>query len=163
MPRHAKLIIAGNDEENLTPKLCALAEGRAVEFPGPVYGDAKWELLASASLFALPSLSENFGNAVLEAMMMGTPVVVSPEVGIAPDVARAGAGIVTHDFASAIATLLERPGELGERGRALVESKFTWPAVVNAMEECYFGLIRMSTGIRSDAHGRPHDVHGRLT
>ena len=141
MPRDAKLIIAGNDEENLTPKLRTLAEGRDVEFPGPLYGDAKWELLARASLFALPSLSENFGNAVLEAMMMGTPVVVSPEVGIAPDVARAGAGIVTHDFANAIAALLERPSDLGEHGRALVESRFTWPAVVQEIEERYRAYV----------------------
>jgi glycosyltransferase involved in cell wall biosynthesis len=140
MPHGAKLILAGNDEENLTPKLRTLAAGRDVEFRGPVYGDAKWELLARAALFALPSLSENFGNAVLEAMMMETPVVLSPEVGVAADVAAAGAGIVTHDFASAIATLLEHPDAYGERGRAFVESRFTWPAVVREFEERYRAL-----------------------
>jgi glycosyltransferase involved in cell wall biosynthesis len=137
MPRDAKLVIAGNDEENLTPKLRELARGRDVEFPGPLYGDAKWELLARASIFALPSLSENFGNAVVEAMMMSTPVVVTPEVGVASDVEAAGSGIVTHDFANAIPQLLREPRDYGEKGRALVERKFTWPVVAERMEEAY--------------------------
>jgi glycosyltransferase involved in cell wall biosynthesis len=137
LPRDAKLIIAGNDEENLTPRLRALAERRDVEFRGPLQGTAKWELLARACVFALPSLSENFGNVVIEAMMMETPVVLSPEVGLAPEVEAAGAGIVTRDFGAAIAALLRDPGEMGRRGRALVESRFTWPAVVPRMEEAY--------------------------
>jgi glycosyltransferase involved in cell wall biosynthesis len=136
-PSNAKLIIAGNDEENLTPKLRELARGRDVEFPGPLYGDAKWDLLARASVFVLPSLSENFGNVVVEAMMMSTPVVVSPEVGVANDVAAARAGIVTHDFGTAIAAILRAPADYGRNGRALVESTFTWPAVAARMEEAY--------------------------
>ncbi len=137
MPRDAKLIVAGNDEENLTPKLRELARGRDVEFPGPVYGDAKWELLARASVVALPSLSENFGNVIVEAMMMSTPVIVSPEVGVASDVEAGGAGIVTHDFASAIADVLRDPRDYGRNGRALVEANFTWDSVAERMEHEY--------------------------
>jgi glycosyltransferase involved in cell wall biosynthesis len=137
MPRDAKLIIAGNDEENLTPKLRELARGRDVEFPGPVYGDAKWELLSRASVVALPSLSENFGNVIVEAMMMSTPVVVSPEVGVASDVETARAGVVTRDFAAAIAEVLGDPRDYGRNGRALVESTFTWDSVAARMEHEY--------------------------
>jgi glycosyltransferase involved in cell wall biosynthesis len=137
LPRDAKLIVAGNDEENLTPALRQRAAGRDVEFRGPVYDDAKWELLARASAFVLPSLSENFGNVVVEAMLMETPVIVSPEVGVADDVAAANAGIVTRDFGDAIAAVLRAPGELGRNGRALVEKKFTWGAVAAQMEEAY--------------------------
>jgi glycosyltransferase involved in cell wall biosynthesis len=144
LPAGAKLIVAGNDEEGLTPKLRELARGRDVAFAGPLYGEAKWELLARASVFALPSLSENFGNAVVEAMMMETPVVVTPEVGVAADVAAAHAGIVTHDFAGALETLLRDPGDYGANGRALVESSLTWPAVAARMEEAY----RCSIGSR---------------
>jgi glycosyltransferase involved in cell wall biosynthesis len=136
-PRDAKLIIAGNDEENLTPKLRELAQGRDVEFAGPVYGDAKWELLARASVVALPSLSENFGNVIVEAMMMSTPVVVSPEVGVASDVEAAGAGLVTHDLAAALAGVLRDPRDYGRNGRARVESTFTWESVAARMEHEY--------------------------
>jgi glycosyltransferase involved in cell wall biosynthesis len=140
LPDNAKLIIAGNDEESLTPKLRAIAAGRDVEFRGPVYGDAKWELLARATVFALPSLSENFGNTVLEAMMMETPVVVSPEVGLAPEVEAAGAGIVTHDIRGAISMMIRDESlreSMGRNGRAIVESKFTWDAVAEQMENAY--------------------------
>src|SRR5207237_1360741 len=90
------LIVAGNDEENLTPALRERAAGRNVEFRGPVYDDAKWELLARASAFVLPSLSENFGNVVIEAMLMKTPVIVCPEVGVSDDVGAAAARLAAR-------------------------------------------------------------------
>jgi glycosyltransferase involved in cell wall biosynthesis len=139
-PRDAKLIIAGNDEENLTPKLRALRPD--VEFPGPLYDEAKWDLLARAAAFVLPSLSENFGNVVVEAMMMATPVIVSPEVGVADDVSAARAGIVTNDFGSAIASVLRDPDDYGRNGRSLVESKFQWDAVAAQMEHEYECSLR---------------------
>ncbi|HJW92276.1 MAG TPA: glycosyltransferase [Thermoanaerobaculia bacterium] len=141
---NARLIIAGNDEEGLTPKLRALAKDN-VEFAGPVYDDAKWNLLARASVLVLPSLSENFGNVILEALAMETPVVVSPNVGLADDVAAAHAGIVSDDLAPAIAAILAgRDATMGRNGRALVESRFTWDAVAAQMEEAY----RCSTASR---------------
>ena len=76
------LLIAGNDEENYTPTLQALAErcgvAERVRFLGPVHGRDKWRLMATADVFALPSYSENFGIAALEAMACGVPVVVTP-------------------------------------------------------------------------------------
>ena len=136
-----RLLIVGNDDEVLTPSLRALAErmgvDHRVEFAGPVYGAAKNELLARATLFVLMSRSENFGNAVLEALAMETPAVLSREVGLAEEVLRAGAGIVGLDD---IATLLRDPvrrAEMGRRGRDLVESRFSWPNVAAQMEESY--------------------------
>jgi glycosyltransferase involved in cell wall biosynthesis len=143
----ARLVIAGTDEEGLTPKLRERARlagvADRVDFIGAIDPTAKWELLARASVLALPSLSENFGNVVLEAMMMETPVVLTPAVGLAPDVLAANAGIVTDDLAQAINTLLGDAAmreEMGRNGRALVESKFTWPAVAARMEEAYCSI-----------------------
>jgi glycosyltransferase involved in cell wall biosynthesis len=142
----ARLIVAGPDDEGLTPRLRELADrlgvGGRVSFPGPVYGNAKLELLARATLFVLLSHSENFGNAVLEALSMRTPVVLSPNVGLAEEVVRAGAGVLG---AEAIAPLLADPDrrvEMGRRGRELVEQRFAWDAVAAAMEEAYRGLRR---------------------
>lgn len=149
LPRipNARLVIAGNDDEGLTPALQerALKAGLAgrVTFLGAIDATAKWELLARATIFALPSLSENFGNVVLEAMMMETPVILTEAVGLAPEVAVARAGVVADDFADAIQTLLDDAplrAELGRNGRALVESKFTWPAVAAEMEEAYCSI-----------------------
>ncbi|HJQ38475.1 MAG TPA: glycosyltransferase [Thermoanaerobaculia bacterium] len=142
LPRvDARLLIAGNDEENLTPSLRALAAklgvADRVEFTGPVYGDAKWELMARATLFVLQSMSENFGNAVLEALMMETPAVLTPRVGLAEDVVRANAGTTALTDVAALLADRARREAMGRNGRALVEEKFTWPRVAAAMEEAY--------------------------
>ena len=142
LPRlDARLVIAGNDEENLTPRLRELAErlgvADRVEFRGPVYGDAKWRLLAEATLFVLLSQSENFGNAVLEALMMETPAVLSPAVGLADDVLGADAGITDLDELPALLADRARRETMGRNGRALVEARFTWTRVAEEMEEAY--------------------------
>jgi glycosyltransferase involved in cell wall biosynthesis len=146
LPDGARLVMAGNDEEALTPKLWALAEERGVadrvQFVGPVYGATKDELLARATLFVLPSRSENFGNAVLEALAMETPVVLSPEVGLAEDVIRADAGVVGLERIGELLADRERRAEMGRNGRALVESRFTWERVAQQMEEAYSCSIR---------------------
>jgi glycosyltransferase involved in cell wall biosynthesis len=136
-----RFLVAGNDEEQLTPRLRARAQELAVadrvEFLGPLYGQAKDDFLARGTLFVLPSRSENFGNAVLEALAMETPVVLSPEVGLADDVVGAGAGVVGLEAIESLLSSPERRAEMGRRGRALVESRFTWPRVAEQMEEAY--------------------------
>ncbi len=143
LPRLAgvRLVVAGNDEEGLTPRLSELASrlgvGDRVAFLGPVYGAAKNELLARATLFVLMSRSENFGNAVLEALMMETPAVLSGGVGLAEDVVQAGAGALGLEAIEPLLGDPARRAEMGHRGRALVESRFTWPRVAEEMEEAY--------------------------
>jgi glycosyltransferase involved in cell wall biosynthesis len=139
-----RFVVAGNDEEALTPRLRALADrlgvGDRVDFTGPVYGAAKEELLARATLFVLMSTSENFGNAVLEALAAETPVVLSAGVGVAEEVVAAGAGAIGLD---AIGPLLADPArlaEMGRNGRNLVESRFAWPRVAQEMEEAYAAI-----------------------
>ena len=143
LPRlHARLIVAGNDEENLTPRLRALAEsvGAEVEFTGPVYGAAKDELLARATLFVLLSESENFGNAVLEALAMETPAVLSTGVGLADEVVAAGAGVIGLDAVPALLDDASARAHMGRNGRALVEARFAWPRVAEEMEEAYCSI-----------------------
>jgi glycosyltransferase involved in cell wall biosynthesis len=146
------VVIAGNDEENLTPRLQAQARknGSAdrIDFHGPVSGEAKQELLRTSTALVLPSLSENFGNVVLEAMAAEMPVIVTPEVGLASDVAHAGAGIVTssipEQLTAAIRDLLsdsEAREAMGRRGLELVKARFTWDRVASQMEEHYLRIV----------------------
>ncbi len=51
-------------------------------------------LYQNADLFVLPSLHENFGLAAVEAMSAGLPVIISDQVGLAPEVQHVGAGFV---------------------------------------------------------------------
>ncbi|MDQ3279835.1 MAG: glycosyltransferase [Acidobacteriota bacterium] len=138
---HVRFVVAGNDEEGLTSTLRAQAErlgvANRVEFAGPVYGRAKDELMARATLFVLASTSENFGNAVLEALAMETPVVLSAGVGLADEVANADAGVVGLEHIAALLADPARRSRMGANGRRLVESRFTWSRVAEQMEQTY--------------------------
>ena len=144
----ARLVIAGNDEEGYRAKLeenCNSAGvADRVTFCGPVYGEAKWQLLAQADLFVAPSLSENFGIAILEAMACGTPVVVTPEVGLAETVRQASAGIVVEGkpqrLADEILTLLDdrsRRQAMSQAALRLVREDFSWTSVAARMDRVY--------------------------
>jgi glycosyltransferase involved in cell wall biosynthesis len=147
-----RLVVAGHDDDLYRPALEFRAQrlGLAdrVTFMGPVHGAGKAALLAGAQLLVLPSYSENFGNVVLEAMAAGRPVVVTPEVGLAPVVTSTGAGLVAEGgpdrLSRAIATLLNDPAlrlEMGRRGEQAVVGRFAWPAVAAQMESLYESVI----------------------
>jgi glycosyltransferase involved in cell wall biosynthesis len=133
----AHLTVAGNDDENYLPFLKNVARdkglGDRVNFVGPVYGANKANLLKTASVFVLPSYSENFGVAVLEAMAVGCPVVVTPEVGLADVVEGAGAGIV-----------VEGVPEKGQNGRRIALERFIWEKVARQMETVYQSILSRS-------------------
>jgi glycosyltransferase involved in cell wall biosynthesis len=143
----ADLVIAGNDEENYIP---TLPKAERVVFAGAVSGTIKLDLLARATMLVLPSRNENFGNAVLEAMAAGTPVVVTAGVGLAPDIVRAEAGVVVENndpgtLAGAIRSLLDDPFKrtrMGVNARRLVAERFTWSHVAGQMEVAYEQLRR---------------------
>ena len=76
------------------------------------------------------------------------PVIVTPEVGLASDVAHAGAGIVTsslpESLTAAIRDLLsdsEAREAMGRRGLELVKARFTWDRVASQMEEHYLRIV----------------------
>jgi glycosyltransferase involved in cell wall biosynthesis len=151
VPR-AELLIAGNDDESYTGRLVGLARACGVEervtFCGPVYGAAKAELFRRASVFVLPSYSENFGNTVLEAMLEGCPVVVTPEVGAASIVQSAGAGIVSQGdperLAESLRALLadrDARAAMSRRGREAASTGYSWDAVAIRTARVYREIV----------------------
>jgi glycosyltransferase involved in cell wall biosynthesis len=148
----ARLLIAGNDEENYRSKLGVLARRFGVidriHFLGPIHGKRKWELLESARLLALPSYSENFGNVVLEAMAVGCPVIVTPEVGIASTVREVGCGVVCSGeperLGAEIRELIrdhERRQRMAQAGRHAVKHHFSWRAISDRMLNLYTEVL----------------------
>jgi glycosyltransferase involved in cell wall biosynthesis len=146
------LVIAGNDEENYLPELQALARREGVadrlRFIGHANDEHKWALYQNAQIFVLPSYSENFGNVVAEAMAMGCPVVITPEVGLSRLVRDAGAGVVVSGepriFAQAVASLHRdeiRRKRLGAAGRRLAAERLTWEGVAAQMETEYHRIL----------------------
>lgn len=104
---------------------------------GPVVADAKVRWLAGAQGFVLPSLAEGLPMALLEAMAMGLPSVVSA-VGAMPEVVRDGVdGCVVHpDDAAALAAALDDLARAPDRRRAMGDS---------GLERCrsLYGIERM--------------------
>jgi glycosyltransferase involved in cell wall biosynthesis len=82
LPAKWRLVIVGDGEESYLSKCRGCASSneqvfRRTEWKGPIWGDAKWDYLQGADLFCLPSFSENFGLAILEACQVGTPVLTT--------------------------------------------------------------------------------------
>ncbi len=111
---------------------------------GMLSGADKLAALSAASLFVLPSYSENFGVVVLEAMAAGLPVLISDKINIWREIADAAAGLVVAPDADALeagmARLLDQPemaARMGRAGRRLAETRFAWPGVAAELERLY--------------------------
>lgn len=150
--KEATLVMAGPVDPGYLKSLQNLAGeldiADRVHFTGMLQGRAVQEALRAADLFVLPSLHENFGIAVAEAMAAGCPVVISDRVDLAPEVVRAGAGIVTDlsvkSTAEAISRLLSDDAlrhRMGEKGRRLVLDQFTCQKVTRDLEEVYRDIL----------------------
>lgn len=145
------LVIAGPDENGYQKYLEDLAQVAGVEdrtiFTGLLADEMKVGILHAADLFVLPSYSEGFSIAVLEAMAAGLPVLISRQCYF-PEVSEEGAGIVvetdTQQLASAMSQLLERPEDrrsMGEAGRNLVRERYTWPSIAQKMSTLYASIL----------------------
>ena len=126
-----------------------------MHFVGPLHGADVVQAYVDADVFALPSYTENFGMTVAEAMACALPVVISDQVNIHAEVAQAGAGLVTRcdvgEVADALLELLrdgERRRYMGEAGRRLVQERYTWPAIVEALTLEYEAIIERHRGVK---------------
>lgn len=143
------LVIAGPDDgmKRETERWIAEAQiGSRVTFLGMLDHRRKLEAFRDAAMFVLPSYSENFGIAVVEAMACGVPVAISDKVNIWREVQDAGAGLVAPTTVSAVTEqiiCLARDAQaqaMGERGRRLVEARFSWDNIARDLETVYRSL-----------------------
>ena len=143
----AQLAIVGPDDENLVPPLRELASdcgvADRVTFAGPLYGQDQLDALGSADIWALTSHTENFGNAVMEAMATGLPVLVSSAVNLAGAISACGSGVVTGldvgEIAGHLERLLREPDERRELGRraAAFADQYDWHTVAPQLVEMF--------------------------
>ena len=113
-----------------------------------IIGDDKLAALVDASMFVLPSYSENFGIAVAEAMACGLPVVISDAVNIWPEVESAAAGLVgpcdIDITARNIMQILDNPArasEMGANGIRLVRDRYSWDGIAPTLEKAYEDVL----------------------
>jgi glycosyltransferase involved in cell wall biosynthesis len=141
------LVIAGPDDGMLDQcKAWARRDGVAerVSFTGMLRGEDKLAAFAAASVFALPSYSENFGIAVVEAMAAGLPVVISDQVNIWREVQQGGGALVVRcdeqKLTLALSTVLRDPAlaaDMARKARDTVQRLYHWDNVAAALEAMY--------------------------
>ena len=149
------LLIAGPDEVGQLAELkeqvnqAGLAD--RVTFKGAAFGQDKQTLLRAADVFVLPSHSEGFSMAILEAMAYHLPVVISGECCF-DEVGTAGAGYISGTSGRQIADELKKlmsldSGQLqamGALGRQLVEQQYAWNKIAGKMISVYDWLLGRS-------------------
>ena len=149
--RNVELTIAGDGDPKYRADLAAMTVQLGltdhVRFVGHVDGEEKRRVLARADCFVLPSAHENFGIAVAEALAAGLPVIVTPGVALAPNVAAAGAGLVaeaTDDgVAATLAWAADHPAtlvEMGQRAWRLARTDLSWETTCARLGDLYAEL-----------------------
>lgn len=137
------LVLAGPDEGGFVR---SGLPGRCL-WLGAVEADRRWAILAASSLFVLPSHSEGFSVAVLEALASACPVLISEQCNF-PEVAATGAGLICHPYTEALGRSLKAALSAsretlqcwGAKGRQLIEEKYTIEAVCSRLTGLYQSL-----------------------
>jgi glycosyltransferase involved in cell wall biosynthesis len=144
----AHLIIAGPDEEEIQPELAAICRDAGVAdrvlFPGMLQGEMRDSVLAAAGLFLLPSFSEGFSVATLEALGAGVPALVSRQCYF-PEIESEHCGWVIEPEPKALEEALRQffatPSaslrQMGLAGRTLVSARYNWRTIARQFREVF--------------------------
>jgi len=151
------LVVAGPDDgygEEVRGWVAERGLADRVLFTGLLTGEDKRAVLVDSEVFVLPSYTENFGMAILEALCCRLPVVISDQVNIQDDVATGQAGLVVPCDAERVAEATDRvladpalADRLAANGLALVRKRYDWRAASETLERLY--------GQAVEAGGRP--------
>lgn len=135
---------SGDMDRQMMDLAAALGIADKVAFTGFLTGADRYEAYAAADLFVMPSISEPFGITPLEAMRLGTPVLVSKQSGVSEAISHA----LKADFwdvdemANMILSVIANKGlkqTLAEHGRAEAQ-RITWDAAAEKVENVIAGL-----------------------
>lgn len=134
-----ELHVAGPDNGGYLADMQTLAAELRLDrlvFRGPLYGDDKRLAYREASLFVLPTHSENFGMTVAEALTAGTPVIVTrgaPWEGLAEQGAgwwiEIGVGPLVACLEQALSASPQRLMEMGRAGHEWMRRDFSWERI----------------------------------
>ena len=142
------LAIAGWDQAGHERELKKLTSEagliESVRFLGPLFGQDKDAAYRGCDAFTLPSLSEGLPMTVLEAWAYAKPVLMTPECNLPEGYAADAAlqiGTSQKEIAAGLKQLTEMTDNdrkaMGDRGRTLVATKFSWPRVGEQMRSVY--------------------------
>jgi glycosyltransferase involved in cell wall biosynthesis len=146
-----ELHLAGPDNGGYLAEMQGLAAQLRLEhvvFRGPLFGEEKWRAYRSASLFVLPTHSENFGMTVAEALAAGTPAIVTkgaPWGGLEKQGAGWWIDIGVDPLVACLERALELPEmrlvEMGRAGRRWMERDYAWDRIGTQVAIAYRWLL----------------------
>lgn len=150
--KYWSITIAGFSELNHDLFLKKLAKDlnldNLISFVGPIFGQDKIDLLSTCDVFVLPTFTENFGIVVAEALGRGIPVLTTQG---APweelEKSKCGWWVPNNEegIIAGLIQILETDkatfSAMGERGRKLILSKYTWEKTTKSTLELYNYLI----------------------
>ncbi len=149
-----ELLIAGSDYGALPEVMRLIKEMNLprVKYIGALFGDEKYEFLASADLYVLPTATENFGITIAESLAVGTPVITTTGTlwsglnGV-EGIGRSGwwidnsvDNIVTAIKEASVMPISEL-AQWGMNGQKWVRRDFNWRIVGQMMEAAYDWLV----------------------
>lgn len=149
--RDTRLVIVGDGPNHFVRKVRKFAVQEAShlppnDWPGAIWGEARWPYFQGADLFCLPSHSENFGLAVLEACQVGTPALTTTETPWAKDLA-SGKGYICpptiEDLRRALGAHFASPPHDARARRALSDwawENFNWDTLAQRYVSLYQSL-----------------------
>ena len=145
-----ELVIAGPDggmRSELESLVTQLGIPR-VSFIGEINDQAKYDFLASADIYVLPSHTENFGITVAEALVCGTPVIASqgtPWRGLEVEKAGRWIPIGVEPLVTALHDMMSMDDanrrQMGECGRDWIVRDFSWEGIGKKMKMAYEWLL----------------------
>jgi glycosyltransferase involved in cell wall biosynthesis len=149
VPDHPELhlVIAGNDAGAWSPfrdRMASLGLTGRMTYLGHVAGERARQVWGAADAFVLPSHSEGFSMAVLEALACRLPCLITTACHF-PELSAAGGGMLATPDADAVSQGLRdliacSPSEradMGAIGRRLVEEQYTWDRQAERLAEVY--------------------------
>jgi glycosyltransferase involved in cell wall biosynthesis len=146
----------GSERASLVARAGALGVAHAFAFVG--HTDDVPARLARSDLFVLPSRSEAFPNALLEAMAAGLPSVACGVGGVLELVEHGRTGLLVppgnpRELAEALKGLMRDPARaasLGEAARAVVETRYSFDRMVAAFEAMYLERLAARRAARGE-------------
>jgi glycosyltransferase involved in cell wall biosynthesis len=157
----SRLIVAGPDFRGGRVACESLARelgiGASVSFPGPVFADEKCALIESCYAFVLTSRWEGLPFAVLEALALGRPALLTSDTNLAGPVTQVGAGILVmnnpESISAGILQLLSMSRDeyklMSQRARQLVQDRFTWKLAAQEVANQYHRVIDAGASARN--------------
>ncbi len=148
-----RLVICGEGDPvyvaGLKQQVQELGISEHITWAGFMQGEMRLAAFAAAELFVLPSHSENFGIALLEAMAAGLPCISTDQVALAVDAAQEQAVQLSAREPKAIAEALRsllssetRRQNLSASARALTRRDYSLPAMGTRLHQLYHEVAR---------------------